>query len=63
MNPPDETVRNALASQNRAWMVGHNARFDTARILPGWTVGSVHGIGKKNAVWLVTPPAHNPETR
>jgi hypothetical protein len=59
MDAPDERTANELASQKRLWMVGHNARADTARILPGWSIGAIRGVGKKNAVWLVTPPARN----
>jgi hypothetical protein len=59
MDAPDERIANELASKKRLWMVGHNARADTARILPGWSIGAIRGVGKKNAVWLVTPPVRN----
>jgi hypothetical protein len=56
MHKPDLAARDELATQNRVWMVGHDAPGDTQRILPGWRVGPLYGIGRKNAVWLVIPP-------
>jgi hypothetical protein len=63
MDAPDDPVADELAARKRLWMVGHNARADTARMLPGWTIGPAYGVGKKNAVWLLTPPARNVETK
>ncbi|HEX4053328.1 MAG TPA: glycosyltransferase family 39 protein [Tepidisphaeraceae bacterium] len=58
MGPPDERTKAQLAGR-RVWMVGHHARVDTHRLLSGWGIGAVRGIGKRNAVWLLLPPAIN----
>lgn len=58
MDPPDARLRAELAGR-RVWMVGHNAAMDTGRLLSGWGIGAVRGVGRKNAVWLLVPPARN----
>ncbi len=58
MDPPDARLRAQLA-RRRVWMVGHSPTMDTRRLLSGWGVGAVRGVGKKNAVWLLVPPARN----
>jgi hypothetical protein len=63
MDKPDPQGSAELASQPRVWIVGHDALLDTSRILPGWNLGPVHGVGKKNAFWRVIPPSPTLETR
>jgi hypothetical protein len=63
MGPPDERVCSQLAARRRVWMVGHAARSETARLLPGWGVGAAYGIGLRNALWLLVPPPRTSETR
>ncbi len=62
MGPPDERVRRQLAGRQHVWMVGHAARSETARLLPGWDVGADYGVGRRNALWLLVPPSAS-ETR
>jgi hypothetical protein len=57
MGAPTERARSELAGKSRVWMVGHSAQVDTGRLLPGWGIGAVRGVGKRNAVWLLLPPA------
>jgi hypothetical protein len=63
MGPPDEPARRQLASRQRVWMVGHAARSETARLLPGWGVGAAYGVGRRNALWLLVPPPLASEPR
>lgn len=57
-SPPDQTLQNELAQQPSVWMVGHSTASETKRLLPGWTTGSTHGVGRRNAIWKLIPPAN-----
>lgn len=54
--PPSPREIAQLAARPRVWMVGHHPDFDTGRMLPGWRIDSMRGVGKANAVWAVLPP-------
>jgi Dolichyl-phosphate-mannose-protein mannosyltransferase len=54
--PPDDRLRAELA-RRRVWMVGHSPLVDTRRLLGDWGFASIHGVGRRNAVWLLAPPA------
>jgi hypothetical protein len=62
MGPPEARARGQLAGRQRVWMVGHGARSETARLLPGWGTGAIWGVGRRNALWLLVPPRAS-ETR
>lgn len=61
MNPPGSEIQSQLARAPRVWMVGHAAISETDRLLPGWKVAAVRGVGRKNFVWLLKPPATEPK--
>ena len=58
MGPPDERTKAQLAGRRCGWWVIMR-EVDTHRLLSGWGIGAVRGIGKRNAVWLLLPPAIN----
>jgi hypothetical protein len=55
-DPPSRQVRRQLAVRRRVWLIADAAQPKTARLLPGWRVGAVFGIGTRNALWLLVPP-------
>ena len=60
MNPPRAEIQ-AQFARTRVWMVGHSAISETDRLLPGWKVAAVRGIGRKNFVWLLNSPDMEPK--
>jgi hypothetical protein len=56
IGPPGNQIKSQLAAVPNVWMIGHSATFETHRLLPGWHIGVVRGVGERNFIWLVKPP-------
>jgi hypothetical protein len=57
IGPPGNKTKSQLAAVPNVWMIGHSATFETHRLLPGWRIAVVRGVGERNFIWLVKPPS------
>jgi hypothetical protein len=57
MGPPGDEIKSQLGAAPRVWMIGHSAELETHRLLPGWRIAALRGVGRRNFLWLVKPPA------